>query len=439
MDAPTAPPAGGRDLAATPPESLSLNVAPRPSRSDAERAAQGLRLRAFATGLLVLMAALFLAATWATDAVHPGFAWVQAFAEAALVGGLADWFAVTALFRHPLGLPIPHTAIIPNSKDRIGDALAAFLQDNFLTPDLVARRLEGVSFALFLADFLERPQSGGRVRRGVLRLARQLAATPAAAAIATRVKTGTMDRLAEADIAPTLGSMLEAMVKEGRHRPVMDALIQWAGRTLDSQEALIRAMVEERTAWLLRLMNLDRRVADELLKGLKGLLADMATDPDHPVREKADRGLENLVFDLKHMPETQEKVERAKRELLAHPAVAEWLDGLWKRAGEGLVGLFEGEGAGELTLGMARALREDRRLADAVDSLVRRAILNIVNDHGDSLVALVSDTVKGWDAATVTDKVEGAVLKDLQYIRLNGTLIGGCIGLALHAVLVVAG
>ena len=151
------------------------------------RSEQAIRLRRVATGLLVLMAVLLVASTWAMAHVHPQFVWLQAFAEAALVGGLADWFAVTALFRHPMGVPIPHTAIIPKSKDRIGDALATFLKDNFLTPVNVARRLDGFDAANALAGVLERPASGGRVRRGVSRLIGQLADTPAAAAVMKRV------------------------------------------------------------------------------------------------------------------------------------------------------------------------------------------------------------------------------------------------------------
>lgn len=396
-------------------------------------------MRAIATGLLILMAVVLFAATWAMRAVHPQFVWVQAFAEAALVGGLADWFAVTALFRHPMGIPIPHTAIIPNSRDRIGEALAAFLKENFLTPMNVARRLDGFSAAATLANLLERPSSGGRVRKGLGQLVTQLSETPAAAAVMQRLQEGAATRLRDLEISPLIGRMLEAMIADGRHRPLIDGLIGWAGRTLDSQEGLIRAMVEERTSWLLRLVSADQRIASELVNGLRGLLADLADNPDHPVSEKADRALENLAFDLQHVPEVRAKVERAKRELLRNPAVADWLEGLWAQAKEGLLRMLQGQGMHDIGAAMARSLREDPTLAGAVNQLARRAVVGTVADHGDAIVALVSDTVKGWDAQTITDKLEGAVLRDLQYIRLNGTLIGGTIGLALHAGLVLAG
>jgi uncharacterized membrane-anchored protein YjiN (DUF445 family) len=233
--------------------------------------------------------------------------------------------------------------------------------------------------------------------------------------------------------------MLDAMIADGRHRPVIDQLILWAARTLDSQEGLIRTMVEERTSWVLRLVNVDERIANELVNGLRGLLADLAADPDHPVRDKADVALANLAFDLQHMPETREKVERVKRELLSNPAVADWLEGLWSRLKDGVLKLAQGDGLSEIGEAMARSLREDVALSGAVNQLARRAVVGTVADHGSSIVALVSDTVKGWDAETITEKLETAVLRDLQYIRLNGTLIGGSIGLVLHAMLMVAG
>ncbi|MFN3591270.1 MAG: DUF445 domain-containing protein [Thermaurantiacus sp.] len=394
-------------------------------------------MKAVATGLLVAMAVMFALSTWAIHNLDPAFAWVQAFAEAALVGGLADWFAVTALFRHPLGMPIPHTAIIPNKKDQIGDALGTFLRENFFTPSVVARRLERFDAAGLAARFLTSEESGGRVKRAVVSIAGQLAETPAADALGDRVKAGVANRLRRLQVAPILGSILDAALVEGRHMPILDSLVQWGARTLDSQESLIRGMVQERTAWLLRLLNVDERVANAIVDGLRGLLDDIAGDPHHPVRRKAEAGLANLAFDLRHLPETQERVQRAWEDILDNPAVADWIDRLWGEAKEGLKNLIEGEATGEMAGRISEALSTDPRLADAVNALARRAVVGVVKDHGDAIVGLVSDTIRAWDAQTVTEKLEAAVTKDLQYIRLNGTLIGGTIGVVLHAILVV--
>ncbi len=404
--------------------------------TERERAAR--RLWKLATGLLILMAAALAASTWAVQAVDPRFAWIQAFAEAALVGGLADWFAVTALFRHPLGLPIPHTAIIPASKHRIGDALALFLKDNFLTPRLVARRLERFDAASLLARFLAggdpAPGSAARVRQGLVGLIRQLADTPAADALGDRVKGGIVRRLRALDGAPLVASTLEAALAEGRHHPVIDSLVAWASRTLDAEEPSLRAMIEERTSWILRLIAVDERVANEILAGLRGFLAEVAADPHHPVRQRADQALENFIFDLRHLPETQAKVERWKQALIDNPAVGRWVEGLWDQAREALGRFADGEGGSEVTRRIGLALQEDAALAQAVNSLARRAVVGLVRDHGDAIVALVSDTVKAWDTETITAKLETAVGRDLQYIRLNGTLIGGSIGVLLHAI-----
>ncbi|WP_448580097.1 DUF445 domain-containing protein [Thermaurantiacus sp.] len=395
-----------------------------------------------ATGLLVAMAILLFASSWAMKAVHPGFAWVQAFSEAALVGGLADWFAVTALFRHPLGLPIPHTAIIPKNKDRIGDALAQFLRDNFLTPSVVARRLDRFDAAGVIARLLTAPSdspASGRLRRGFVGLVAQLSKTSAADALGDRVKGGIVRRLERLEAAPLLASTLEAAIREGRHRGVLDSLIDWARRTLDSEEPALRAMVEERTNWLLRLISVDERVADEIVKGLRGFLADIAEDPQHNVRLRAEKALENFIFDLRHFPETAAKVEQWKKDIIANPAVGRWVEGLWEQAKSGLSDFAGGDGAGRLGHDIGQALAEDAQLSAAVNSLARRAVVGIVRDHGDSIVALVSDTVKGWDAETITAKLETAVGRDLQYIRLNGTLIGGSIGVLLHAIFEATG
>lgn len=403
-----------------------------------ERAAEGVRLRRLATGLLLLMVALLGLSTWAIRAVHPQFVWVQAFAEAALVGGLADWFAVTALFRRPMGLPIPHTAIIPRSKDRIGEALANFLKDNFLTAGNVVRRLEGFDAASALASILERPASGGRVRLGLSGLLRQLADTPAASEVVQKLQQGTLTRLESLEVSPLLGQMLQVMLENGRHRPVLDQLIAWSNRTLDSEEQLVRSMVEERTGWLLKLVNVDNRIADELLKGIRGLLAELADNPQHPVRLKAEAALQRFALQLQHDDELRAKVERLKRDLLQNPAVANWLEGIWTRAKHGLHDLLLGDGFAAIGQSMAQALQTDPMLRQAVNQLARRSAASLATDHGAAIVTLVSDTVKGWDAATITNKMEYAVLRDLQYIRLNGTLIGGLIGMLIHAVLLLA-
>ena len=399
-------------------------------------------MRLIATLLLVVMAGVFLAATHFQPA-YPWLGYVRAFAEASMVGGLADWFAVTALFRHPLGLPIPHTAIIPNNKDRIGASLASFLKDNFLTPQVVARRLEAFDVAAAAARWLTRPADAsrsGRRRRGLGQLVARLVEALDHEAIAGILKDAATTRLKAMQLSPLVASAVDAAIDGNRHEPVIDAAVQWAARALDAQESMIRDMVHDRTAWLLRLASVDDRVADSIIAALRTLLHDVAADPDHPLRRGITDRLRDFAFDLRHFPETQAKVEGFKADLIANPQLGAWLDGLWTQARTALLRIVTdpaSTGASQFSAAAAslgRTLEGDPQLRAAINLHVRRAVVGLVNDYGDAIVTLVSDTIEGWDAATVTAKLEDAVGRDLQYIRINGTVIGGLVGLAIHSV-----
>ena len=403
------------------------------------------RMRLLATLLLVVMAGVFAAATW-WQPVYPALGYVRAFAEASMVGGLADWFAVTALFRHPLGLPIPHTAIIPNNKDRIGASLAQFLKDNFLTPPVVARRLEAFDVADAAARWLSAPRDvttatgRPRRRRGLGQLAARLVEALDHDAIAGILKDAATARLRTMQLSPLLASAIDAMLAGNRHEPVIDAGIQWAARALDAQEGLIRELVHDRTAWLLRLASIDDRVADSIIEGLHNLLVEVAGDPEHPLRRRITDGLRDFAFDLRHFPETQAKVEAFKADLIDNPQLGRWLGGLWDSARTALVGMVsdpDNANAGRFSAAAASlgaTLASDPALRAAINLHVRRAVVGLVSDYGDAIVTLVSDTIESWDAKTVTDKLENAVGRDLQYIRINGTVIGGLVGLVIHAV-----
>ncbi len=400
--------------------------------------ARGMRI--VATGLLVVMAGVFVAVrALAPDA--GGWSYVRAFAEAAMVGGLADWFAVTALFRHPLGLPIPHTAIIPRNKDRIGDSLAAFLRDNFLTPSVVARRMRNVDFAGAAGRFLTRPAalSGGRMREGASRLAAHLLEALDRERLGGMVKSALAQRLRTLDLAPLVGQGLEAAIAERRHQPILDGITVWAGRTLAANEELIRAMIAARAGAVLRWTGLDATLATKILEGLHRLLDEMAADPDHPLRAKAEEGLADLARRLREDPAMQARVAAFRDEIVANPAVARWIDGLWEQGRSALLrAARDPERAlagrfGEALRQLGGALAGDARLARAVNGFARRATVGAVADYGDGIVRLVSDTIRGWDARTITSRLESAVGRDLQYIRVNGTIVGGLVGVALHA------
>src|SRR5947209_2306246 len=297
--------------------------------------ATGMKLAA--TGLLLVMAAVFFAAR-ALEHQYPWLGYVKAFAEAAMVGGLADWFAVTALFRHPLGLPIPHTAIIPRNKDRIGEALASFIRENFLVPAVVARRMQRLDDAGAAGRFLQTPAAeGSRIRAGASRLIADIFESLDDERLGGIVKTAISTRLRNAEVSPLLGHALASGINEDRHVPMLEAAIRWTARALDANEPLIRDMVAKKANWVLKLAALDTKLADAIIDGLRKLTVELSTDPRHAVRTKIEEALAQLANDLQTRPETREKVEAIKEQLLDNKSVSLWLDALWQKAREAVI------------------------------------------------------------------------------------------------------
>ncbi|WP_339688898.1 DUF445 domain-containing protein [uncultured Parasphingorhabdus sp.] len=395
-------------------------------------------MKIIATGMLVVMAIIYFTSK-SYEAVHPALGFVRAFAEAAMVGGLADWFAVTALFRHPMGIPIPHTAIIPRNKDRIGDTLANFLKDNFLISRLVAQRMRHVDLASGIGRFLKSPSGGeGRLKFGASRLLGDAIASLDKDRLGTMFKGAVKKQAVGLDIATPMGQILAAVMAEKRHGPLIDSSIRWAYRTLDTNEAVICNIVTDRANAVMRWTGLDDRVANEVLDGLYKLLADMAADPDHPVRAKTEESLEQLAAELQHDPELREKVNEWKLEMIENPAIASWLDGIWEQGREALLRAARDPDAalagqfGDALIQLGNSLQQDKLLNRQINRFGRRAVIGVVASYGDNIVKLVSETIRDWDAQTITDRVENAVGRDLQFIRVNGTLVGGLVGLSLH-------
>jgi uncharacterized membrane-anchored protein YjiN (DUF445 family) len=404
----------------------------------AQPGTQGMKV--VATGLLVVMAAVF-AVTRALQPLYPWLGYVKSFAEAAMVGGLADWFAVTALFRHPLGLPIPHTAIIPRNKDRIGEALANFLKENFLVPAVVARRMQRLDVAAAAGRFLQTPAGEGtRIRAGASRLIADIFESLDDERLGGLVKGAISSRLRSMEISPLLGHALASAINEDRHVPMLEAAIRWTARALEANEQLIRDMVHKKANWVLKIAGLDEKLADAIIDGLRKLTVEMSTDPAHPVRVKIEEALAQLANDLQARPETRERVEAIKEQLLDNKSVSLWLDTLWQRGREAIIRAARNPDAvlagklGEILKSMGGTLEKDARIRAAINQFARRAVVGMAASYGGSIVKLVSETIRSWDAQTVTNRLEAAVGRDLQYIRINGTLVGGLVGLILHLI-----
>ncbi|MEQ8311468.1 MAG: DUF445 domain-containing protein [Sphingopyxis sp.] len=415
------------DLASRRP--IGVAIAARPSN-----------IRILATGMLVVMAIVFVGAKTYQD-VHPAIGFIRAFAEAAMVGGLADWFAVTALFRHPMGLPIPHTSIVPRNKNRIGDTLARFLLTNFLLPRLIARKMVAVDVAGAVGKFLSEPaEGGGRLRLGASRIIADGLGALDQQRLGGMVKSAIADRLRELDVAPLLGQALQAALAEGRHQPLLDAMVKWGSKTLELNEHLIHQMVHDNSNAIVRFTGLDESISNRIVAGLSKLLSEMAVDETHPLRLRVEEGLAKMALDLQHDPEVKAKVARVRDELLENKAVKRWLDGLWEQGRSALLKAARNPDTmlagriGELVTQFGTMLGEDAHIKRTLNRYARRAVVGMVDSYGEAALKLVSDTIRGWDAKTITDRLENAVGDDLQYIRINGTLVGGLVGVAIHTV-----
>jgi uncharacterized membrane-anchored protein YjiN (DUF445 family) len=240
------------------------------------------------------------------------------------------------------------------------------------------------------------------------------------------------------EVSPLLGHALASAIDDNRHLPMLEAAIRWISKALETNEPLIRDMVHKKANWVLKLAALDTKLADAIVDGLRKLTVEMSTDPEHPVRVKVQEALVQLATDLQSKPETQAKVEDWKNELLANPSVTLWLDTLWQKGRAAIIraarnpdAAFAGK-LGEVLRTMGGTLETDPRLRRAINQFARRAVAGMAASYGGSIVKLVSETIRGWDAQTITNRLESAVGRDLQYIRINGTLVGGLVGLTLH-------
>src|SRR5688500_8354232 len=360
-------------------------------------------MRIVATGLLVAMAALYALAS-SLERGDNIWGFVRAFAEAAMVGGLADWFAVTALSRHPLGLPIPHTAIIPRNKDRIAEALASFLKGSFLIAAVVARRMRNIDIAGAAGRFLRAPEGEGtRIRHGASRLIADIFEGLDDERLGGIVKGAISTRLRAMEVSPLLGHALASAINEDRHVPMLEAAIRWMARALDANEQLIRDMVHKKANWVLKLAGLETKLADSIIDGLRKLTTEMSTDPAHPVRIKVEEALVKLANDLQTRPETRARVEALKNELLANRSVSLWLDTLWQKGREAIIRAARNPDAamagklGDVLKSMGSTLEGDPRIRAAINQLARRPVASPAASTAGAIDKRVSGTSRSRD------------------------------------------
>jgi uncharacterized membrane-anchored protein YjiN (DUF445 family) len=394
-------------------------------------------MRVIATGLLVLMAALFVGASLG-ESRWPALAYLRAFAEAGVAGACADWFAVTALFRRPLGLPIPHTAIIPRNKARIGAALGGFIADNFLTEAVLQDRLRQLQLALWGGDWLNEPRNARRLAVWLAGVLPELLSSGPPGALAELSGSAVMAAARAAPAAPICAGVLDAWWSEGRAQALAEQAIEMVGRYLAGHEDdLYRAVAEQSPKWLPRWI--DRKIAAKVGEGLSKTIQDMA-DPAHPWRQELAQAVQSFAARLRSDLALQARVEAMKLELLADSRLGAWGSELW-------VGIEARIGAelradrhalaGQLQRALqatGRWLAEDRAAQAELNALGRAVVTYVVAPRRQEIGRFVAQVVDSWDARNVADKLELQVGKDLQYIRINGALVGALVGLTIFAI-----
>jgi uncharacterized membrane-anchored protein YjiN (DUF445 family) len=395
-------------------------------------------MRRRATGLLVVMTAVFLLARLAEEGGPGWVGYLRATAEAAMVGGLADWFAVTALFRHPLGVPIPHTAIIPSRKDQIGRSLGEFLQANFLSGPVVAERVLASRPSARIAEWLARPGSAATVARHA---ADAIAATVDAmdeGEVRGALEDVVVARLRKTPLAPTAGRVLGVVTEGGRHHELLDSALRGIDRLLVEQKEDLRARFGKESPWWVP-EAIDDRMFEKLHGGIRGFLAEVVADPRHELRHQLDLRLEQLVQDLQQDPELQARGEALKEELLEHPALRTWTAQVWADIRRTLAEQ-SADPASPLRLRLESAVRAlgerlatDEALQARVDHGLSRFADYVLDEYSGTLDEMIRSTVERWDPSVVTGQLELLLGRDLQFIRINGTVVGGLIGLLLYS------
>nr|WP_241965603.1 DUF445 domain-containing protein [Streptomyces sp. MH60] len=410
------------------------------SPADEEKRRGVRRMKLTATGLLLFVAVVYVLSEWASHRGAGAWAgYVSAAAEAGMVGALADWFAVTALFRHPLGIPIPHTAIIPKKKDQLGVSLGEFVGENFLSEAVVRQRLRAVGIGSRLGAWLAVPEHADRVTaelsaalRGALTVLRDSDVQAVVGEAITR-------RADAQEIAPGIGKMLDRVVSDGGHRRAVDLIVSRAHDWLILHgDSVMDAVQGGAPGWTPRFV--DRKIGDRVYKELLRFVTEMRDMPAHPARGALDRFLTDFAADLQSDTETRARVERLKTEVLGRGEVQDLIASAWTAVRSMIVSAAEDERselrlrvrASLLSLGSRMA--SDPKVQGKVDRWVESAAVYVVTTYRKEITSLITDTVAGWDAEHTTKKIEANIGRDLQFIRINGTVVGSLAGLLIYTV-----
>ena len=429
-------------LPASPAERASFaeSLAGADIAADAERRRGLRRMKAVALGFLVGATVLFLFCQWAeANGAGAWAGYVAAASEAGMVGALADWFAVTALFKHPLGIPIPHTAIIKRKKDQLGEGLGAFVRENFMSPEVVETKLRDAEVAGRLGKWLSDPAHAERVAAEastVLRVMVEMLRDEDVQAVLDRM---IVKRIAEPQWGPPIGRVLSTLLQEGRQEALLqllaDRAFEWS---LNAGEVIERVIERDSPTWSPRWV--DHLVGDRIHRELMDFTDKVRRNPDHELRRSATRFLFEFAEDLQHDEDTIGKAENVKNQIMAREEVARAAETAWNTAKRIFLESVDDPSSALRTriadsaVHIGESLRDDADLRDKVDNWITRAAQHLVSQYGAEITTIITDTIERWDAEEASRRIELHVGRDLQFIRINGTVVGALAGLAIFTV-----
>ena len=406
------------------------------SAAEAALAERLRRMQWLATGLVAAMATLF-AATSALRTRYPSVDVLWAFSEAALIGGLADWFAVAALFRHPLGLRIPHTAIVPSRKNEIGRALARFVGEHFLVREVVERRLERVDLAARFGAWLNREQTAKRLSRDLAIALDWLMRDTKSSELRESAKDSVRKILHRIPPSSIVATIIDVLASGNHAQTLVDELVQFGRDQLDRNRDRIRERIRDRSPWWLPKF-VDEEIYDQLVRELERILSDIGDDSEHPARRQLHDRLKSIKYALGQDVELIARGESLRNEILDHPAVHAFARDLWLRARHFLhESLIDSESALRSSLErelctIGKTLANDAVARERLNLWLREVLIYIVENYREPISEIISETVERWDAKSTARRIELNIGRDLQFIRINGTLVGGLVGVLLY-------
>ena len=418
---------------------MSLDV----SLEDQAKLDQLRRIKWLATGVLILCLATFLFARSLPE-LYPQWAFalgfVAAFSEAAMIGGLADWYAVVVLFRHPLGLKIPHTAIIPANQTRIADNMGEFLERNFLSENVVREKLHEIDFAAHVTAWLSDPEKSTRLSNFAVKMIPDILDAIEDSGFKDFAAGRIAEQVQKTEIAPVAAKLIDSFVKDGRYQLLLDEIIDALDKVIHDEDTLksIQKRVAEELPTVLYVLQADSVILKRIVKASGAMLADVKENPEHPLRQEFQDLFESYVERMKSSRRFARRVERFKKEMVERPEIASLADKIW----DNLADYVSRDAArknsilakelSQMLVGLAQQLKKDERLCREINTGMVTTLSSVIDDKKSEVSLFVSDQVKSWDFRQLVTLIEANVGRDLQYIRFNGMLIGGCAGLVLH-------